>query len=360
MNLSPPATLYCKTVPITAPLVTEYMYADCKYIETRNGKNVYVIGIGASSFDLSHPGQYNYVYAKFNTLYNFTETIIESADPEVSERLVDIKVDTVHEQIYIALDINTNTYKGASIYQAGDEQRLNNPNIAIIAYSFKNAVIKWIKIIGDLDNIDYYADMEINGNSLIVALNSYTMNFSSLVPSKDILVYEFRYETGVIKNKLVLGSSSDDIIYDLSVHTQGIYLLAIFGPNFYPHPTSGAVWGSPTNSTSLGLIWISHSLTVIDIESYATSTFTTLPLRIFPSYHPTYLTQFTFLSPASLTQKHGCLLTHFVSPSSLFSTQSCNLTCPTCSRYPINNETHCISCDSASGLFLYNGHCYSE
>lgn len=125
--------------------------------------NTYIIAIGASSFDVLHPGQYNYIYAKFNTKFNLTETIVESNDPNVSERLVDVKVDLDHDRVYVILDINSNEYLGVTIYEAGDELTQDNPNIAAIAYQLNNAKIEWVKIFGDLNFADYYVGMEFTG-----------------------------------------------------------------------------------------------------------------------------------------------------------------------------------------------------
>jgi len=156
------APLYCKTVSKNMEIEPQFIYSDCKhtgYIGTSRA-NTYIIAIGASGFDSAHQGQYNYFYAKFNTKYNLTESVVESDDPDVSERLVDVKVDLVHDQVYVVLDINSNNYKGVSIYEAGDELTEDNPNIAVLAYSFENAAITWVKIFGDLDYADYYIGMD--------------------------------------------------------------------------------------------------------------------------------------------------------------------------------------------------------
>ena len=160
------------------------------------------------------------MYAKFNTLYNFTESSVESNDPNVSERLVGVKVDIVHNQVYVVLDINSNEYYRASIFGPGDERTLNNPNIAILAYDFDD-VVNWVKIFGDHKYIDYNTELEVYGNHIIVVNNSYTTNFTTTVPSKDIIFHKFRYETGVTEGELVLGSSHDDLAYDLVVSYQG-------------------------------------------------------------------------------------------------------------------------------------------
>lgn len=327
-------------------------------MDTKNDMNRYIIGIGATSLDPVVEGQYNYLYAKFNTYYNITESIYESNDPDVSERLVDIKVDVVHRQIYVALEINSNEYKGVSIFRPGDERTDNNPNIAIVAYDFDNAVVNWIKIVGDHNYIDYFADMEVNGNHLILVTSSYTMNFTTEVPSKDILMYKFRYETGVIEGQLVLGSSVDDIVYDLVVSYQGMYLLATFGDNFWPHPTTGAVWGTPNDELAFGLIWINNEFSIVDIEGYKQSTMSSVPLRAFPSIKTSYFTQFTFISPASSVQTHGALFTQFTDATLLYSSFSCNLECPYCNRY--TSDSDCLSCDTDSGKYLSSGSCGSS
>ena len=354
---SPYTPLYCKAVPFTVDLISDYIYADCKYTNTRNSANNYVIAIGGSSFDLSNPGQYNYAYAKFNTYYNFTETLVESSDALVSERLVDVKVDIVHSQIYVVLDINANEYLGASIYGPGDEITPNNPNIAILAYDFKNAVIKWVKIIGDHNYIDYYVDLEVKGNHVVVLTDSFTMNFTTVVPSQDLYIQKFRYETGVIEGQLVLGSSSDDTAYELVVHHQGIYILALIGDQFWPHPDTGSIWATSDGNQAFGVIWINNRFELVDIESYPESDLTTIPLRAIPLTIDDHTTQFTFISPASKTQTHGALYTQFTNATLLYSSTDCNLTCPYCSRY--TSDSDCIACDSDSGMYLLDGVCYT-
>lgn len=347
---------YCKTIPVKMKLEQNFIYSDCKYNGHVNGMNTYIIGIGGSSFDPTHPGQYNYLYAKFNTLYNLTETLIESHDPEVSERLVDIKVDIVHEQVYVVLDINSNKYKNVSIYGPGDEQTENNPNIAVLAYNFNNAVINWIKLLGDLHYVDYYADLEVRDNHVIVLTNSFTTNFTDKEPSMDILGYKLRYETGFIEASVVMGSSMEDKAIDLVPFHHGLFVLATIGNNFYPHPSDGAVWGTPDNDTVMGVIWLSQDLDLIDIEGYATSALDTLPMRIFPSLPYTYELQVTFIGPASKAQANGALFTQFAYPSMLFATTDCNLTCSTCNRY--TKQENCIKC--ADDKILYNGGCLSS
>ena len=51
------STLYWKNIPYNLDIDTQHIYAECKY----TGKpNSYIIAIGASAFDSSNPGQYNY------------------------------------------------------------------------------------------------------------------------------------------------------------------------------------------------------------------------------------------------------------------------------------------------------------
>jgi hypothetical protein len=137
-------TMYCKSIPITVSIEPHFIYADCKHSGTTGvaRMNTYIIAIGASSFNIAHPGQYNYAYAKPNTRFNLTETIVELNDPKVSERLVDVKVDLVHDKVYVVLDINSNKYLDVTIYEAGDELTHNNPNIAVVAYKIDNARIE--------------------------------------------------------------------------------------------------------------------------------------------------------------------------------------------------------------------------
>ena len=329
---------YCKSIPKTIPIESKYIMTDCKWKGTVNSMNQYIIAVGASSLDPLKPGQYNYLYAKFDTSLNITETIIQSNDPDVSERLVDVKVDLVHEQVYVILDINTNMYQGVSIFGPGDNFTENNPNIALIAYSFDNAAIQWIKILGDKSYIDYYSDLEVVDNHVIVMTNSYTTQFSSPMPSKDIILWKFRYDTGIQDYKLIMGSPTDDTSFDLISFYHGLYILATFNNNFYPHPNLGSVWGTYSNSTAFGMIWLSHDLSIVDIEGYPYSSLSTIPMRVFPSLFNEFKPQFLFISPASTVQSNGALFTQFTAPNSLFSSVDWNLTWATWDRYTKSNN----------------------
>lgn len=232
----------------------------------------------------------------------------------------------VHSQVYVVLDINSNKYKGVSIFGPSDDITEDNPNIVVIAYSFDNAVVNWMKIIGDMSFIDYYSDLEVRDNHVMIVTNSFTIEFTSSVPSKDIILWKLRYETGLIEGKLLMGSPNDDAAFDLIIFYQGMYILASVGDNFYPHPNVGSVWGTVNGTNYVGLIWISDSFSLVDIEGYPESSLSTIPMRVLPSQSGTYLTQFMFISPASKIQANGALFTQFNSANSLFSSMNCNLT----------------------------------
>lgn len=308
---------YCKSIPKNLELEPHFIYSDCKYNGIVGGKNTYVIAIGASAFDTVNPGQYNYFYAKFNTQYNLTETLVESHDPDVSEHLVDVKVDLTNDIIYVVLDINTNSYMGVSIYGPGDEATENNPNIALIAYNLNNAVVRWVKIFGDLKHADYYVGLADNR----IILNSYTTTFTtSNEPNKDILIYEFKPETGYLENNMTLGSPTDDIAFHVVGHKHSTFILASIGDNFYPHPNVGSVWGTPSDAQMFGLIWINGRFEMVDIEGYAESSLTTIPMIAFPSIPDTYAPQFMFFSPASKYEVNGIYITNFQNVTALYST----------------------------------------
>lgn len=148
--------------------------------------------------------------------------------------------------------------------------------------------------------------------------NSYTNQFSSPTPSRDIILWKIRYDTGLLEDHLVLGSPTEDNSFDLVHFYHGLYILATINNNFYPHPNIGSIWSTPSNATVLGMIWVSHKLSIVDIEGYAYSSLTTIPMRVFPSLYNTYFPQFTFISPASSSQLNGALFTQFADPLRLF------------------------------------------
>jgi hypothetical protein len=329
---------YCKDIPKNLDLEPHYIYSDCKYKGVVGGKNTYIIAIGASAFDPLNPGQYNYFYAKFNTQYNITETLVESHDPLVSEHLVDVKIDLTNDIIYVVLDINANRYMGVSIYGPGDEATENNPNIALLAYNLDNAVVRWVKIFGDLNYVDYYVGLVDNR----IILNSYTTTFATdNEPNLDILIYEFRPETGYLENNMTLGSPSDDTASYAVNHMHSTYILASIGDNFYPHPYVGSVWGTPSDEQTFGVIWINGRFEMVDIEGYAESALTTIPMIAFPSIPDTYAPQFMFFSPASKYELNGIYITNFDSSTDLYSTNDCNLSCLYCDRYTKSSD--CIT-----------------
>jgi hypothetical protein len=184
-------------------------------------------------------------------------------------------------------------------------------------------------------------------------LNSYTTEFSPRQPTKDIIVYKFRADTGFSEDKIIMGSEIDDIAYDLVGYHQGYYILASFGNNFYPHPDTGSVWGTPNNETAFGLIWISKKFELIDIEGYQQCLLSTLPMKVFPSTPDVYETQFMFISPASTYEVNGVYLSQFSNELNLFSTTDCNLTCSTCNRW--TKQEDCIYCDYVRSEALYKG-----
>lgn len=348
------STFYWKSVPYTKEIEKHYIHSDCKH-QGSTLKNSYTIGIGASSLDTLHPGQYNYFYAKFNTLYNLTETVIESYDELVSEKLVDVKVDMIHDLIYVILEINSNEYMGVKIYGPEDERTENNPNVALIAYNQNNADIRWVKIFGDLTYSDYYVGLEENR----LVLNSYTTQFTeNNEASKDIKIYEFRPESGYIDKNMTLGSPTDDEAFSIVNHMHSTYILAKINDNFFPHPNTGSVFGVDENETVFGMIWINGRFELVDIEGYNVSSLETLPIKAFPSIPTVYQPQFMFFSPASKIEVNGLYITNFDSYLGLYSTTDWNLTWNHCNRY--TKQEDCISCDEYETQFLYKGIWYSS
>jgi len=196
----------------------------------------------------------------------------------------------------------------------------------------------------------------LSGDGVIV-LNSYTTEYSPKQPSKDIIMYQFRLDTGYIEDKMILGSSKDDIAYDFVAHHQGWYILASIGNNFSPHPTVGSIWGTVGNDTAFGLIWVNKRFELVNIEGYRQSTLSTLPMRVFPSTPDVYETQFMFIAPASTYEVNGGYFTQFADPISLYATNDCNLTCDYCNKHTKQND--CLSCDDTETEFLYHGECLS-
>ena len=60
------------------------------------------------------------------------------------------------------------------MYEAGEQSRQNNPNIAVLAYSFSHVVRKWVTLVGDPQYTDYFRGVRVWGNDLYVLTTSYS------------------------------------------------------------------------------------------------------------------------------------------------------------------------------------------
>lgn len=68
-----------------------------------------------------------------------------------------------------------------------------------------------------------------------MVVNSYSTTYSTNSSQRDINYYKLRVENGYIAANTTFGSPYDDIVFDLEVSYNGIYLLALINGPFLPH-----------------------------------------------------------------------------------------------------------------------------
>lgn len=124
--------------------------------------------------------------------------MIKSNDLTTMEIPKLVKVDLNNKFIYVALEINKNSYHDRTVYAPGVKPPIDNSNIAIVAYSWTHGVRMWVTVIGDVNLVDTFADMEVYEGFLYVVVNSFSTKYSTNASQTDINYYRMRYENGFI------------------------------------------------------------------------------------------------------------------------------------------------------------------
>ena len=99
-------------------MLTGNLYIDCKFDGEFKGVNTYAIGILGYFFEPNAIS--NYYFAKFSTKYNLTEYSYTSDDLTVMEVPRKIYMDIDNRRVYLAIEINKNSYYGRTVFQPGE------------------------------------------------------------------------------------------------------------------------------------------------------------------------------------------------------------------------------------------------
>ena len=344
-------------------LISETISSKCSKSGTFLGKATYEIGTVGSFISKSLTGYfssklifigneatfenvYDLYISRFSTRSNFTTNYYESTTNTTSEVAKTVYVDVDNDRIYAIVDINSNKYYERTVYDAGEDPGLENPNIAIMTFSFEFGTRLWVSVIGDNSNIDNFSGLSMYKNYLHVALTSHTDTYSSDESQTDIIYTKLRSDNGLIVSEKVLGSPSDDKALDIVASTAGIYIMAIIGDEFLPHPTAGNIWqtygGAGKTNFAMLLIRDSDSQ-LVDIEGFDTTTMEDPYPRRFSFHLGTGTKDFIFYSPRADIDMAGLYVTKFTDSSKVFINDVGGFcTDANCERCNINDATMCL------------------
>ena len=238
-----------------------------------------------------------------------------------SEIAKTVYIDIENDRIYAVIDINTNKYYERTVYEPGEDPGYDNPNIAIMAFSFDFGTRLWVTVIGDSTNIDYFSGLSMYNGHLHIALTSHTDTFSADETQTDIIYTKIRIDNGKVVSKKIFGSPSDDKALDIEASTAGIYIMAIIGDNFLSHPTSGSIWqtNGGVGKTNFAMLLVRNSDSqLLDIEGYDLSTMADPYPKRFSLQVSTGARDFIFFSPRANIDVAGLYITKFSDSSKIF------------------------------------------
>lgn len=337
-------------------LLTNTISAKCVKSGSYKSKATYEIGI-VGSYESANNSDIDDLYiGRFNTKANFTMNYYVSNTNATSERALAVYVDIANERIYAVVDININRYYERTVYAPGEDPGQDNPNIAIMAFSFHYGTRLWVTIIGDSSNIDYFSGLSIYSGHLHVALTSHTDNFSPDESQTDIIYTKIRSDNGKIVSSAIFGSDSNDKALDIQASTAGIYIMATIGDNFLPHPDPTKIWqtNGGAGKTNFAMLLVRDSDSqLIDIEGYDISTMTGPYPKRFSLQLSTGTREFIFYSPRSDTDIAGLYFTKFTDSSKVFINDVGGFCTDTtnCDRCNVNDASMCMTCVSTKMLF---------
>lgn len=284
-------------------------------------KGVYDIGIVGSYLSKTDPNILDMYVGRFNTQGNFTTNFYESETVGTSELPKAVYIDVDNSRIYVVVDINTNRYYDRSVYAPGEAPTSDNPNIAIFAFSFDFGTRLWVTVLGDSSNIDYFSGLSMYNGHLYVALTSHTDVYSSDESQSDIIYTKLRSDNGKVVSKSIMGSATSDRALDIVATPAGIYLMAVIGDNFLPHPVSGNIWqtNGGAGKTNFAILLIRDSDSkLMDIEGYDTTTVIDPYPKRFVVNVNTGVSEFIFYSPRANTDIAGLYITKFTDATKVF------------------------------------------
>ena len=328
-------------------LITQTISAKCSFSENFGGRGVYDIGVVGSFESDADVNSRDFYVSRFNTKGNFTTNFYESETASTSETTKTVYVDATNRVIYAVVDINTNTFYGKNVFYSGEVSETDNPNIAIVAFSFDFGTRLWVAVLGDKDNIDYFSGLSIYNGHLHVALTSHTNEYSTDEYQTDIIYTKIRADNGRIVSKKVFGSTSEDTALDIIATTTGIYIMATIGDNFLPHPTSGHIWqtnGGPGLSNFAILLVRDSDSQLVDIEGFDTATLTDPFPKRFSVHIGTGTREFIFYAPRSNSDKAGLYVTKFTDSSKIFINDNAGVCTDNtnCDRCNVNDPGMCM------------------
>ena len=113
--------------------------ADCQQDGVHGSGTAYLIAVGGTKTNPVDSHIQDYYGALFTTRGNVTSWFVTSSNNEVSEQVVGCYLDRDHGQVYLMADVNAQAYEGATVYDRGADPGIDNPNILVMAYSFRLA-----------------------------------------------------------------------------------------------------------------------------------------------------------------------------------------------------------------------------
>ena len=122
----------------------------------------------------------------------------------------------------------------ATVYERGSDPGMDNPNIAIIGYSYFHAKKNWVQLVGYISDTDRLNGISVRGNHLLV--------LTTAVHKKYFSLYKLRCDSGYKTISVDFKSSGPNQALDIQNDHRGIYILALINNGLTPHPTAGYAW----------------------------------------------------------------------------------------------------------------------
>ena len=233
--------------------------------------DVYICGTGISPSSIN-----NGYIAKYNTRGNLTE-IFMMTQSKYTEACKGITIDTLYQQIIVAMEVDTSYYEGVSHndvdFQFSRFTPASNKNIILMSFSMNLGKKNWITMLGDKGQDDYFAGFKIFGQWIYLAVNTKLITYSTTANDQDGALYQINLFSGLpnpdMPAPLKFGSTGKNNILDLYPFYLGVLVLMEIDGSELNADRKFSAFATDTSTKYIALAYFTDTpLNLYDLKYY--------------------------------------------------------------------------------------------